>query len=67
MQCEVAANPAPNVDWLRNGDPVSIFTISTFTRIHVSSESNWNFKKIRILILDQIWWPLRDQIDWTAN
>lgn len=25
VQCEVAANPAPNVDWLRNGDPVSIF------------------------------------------
>lgn len=23
VQCEVAANPAPNVDWLRNGDPVS--------------------------------------------
>lgn len=21
--CEVTANPAPTVDWLRNGDPVS--------------------------------------------
>lgn len=23
VKCEVTANPAPTVDWLRNGDPVS--------------------------------------------
>lgn len=34
VKCEVTANPAPTVDWLRNGDPVSLF-IHTYICIHI--------------------------------